>query len=115
MRMSFSLSSRLLFATSLLAIVAACATNPATGRREFNLMSEAQEVALGQESDPQIRKEMGVYDDAALVAYVRGIGEKMARISERPTLQWRFTIVDQPAINAFAVPGGFIYFTRLSV
>lgn len=116
MRKSFSPSSRLLCAASLLAsllaTVTACATNPATGRREFNLMSEGQEVALGLESDPQIRKEMGVYDDAALVAYVRGIGEKMARISERPTLQWRFTIVDQPAINAFAVPGGFIYFTR---
>ena len=47
-------------------LMAACATNPVTGRREISLMSEAQEIALGKESDAQIRQEMGVYDDAAL-------------------------------------------------
>ena len=96
----------------MLGVAAACATNPVTGRREFNLMSEAQEISIGQEADPQIRQEMGVYDDAALQAYVQNIGLRMAKISERPQLPWRFTVVDQPAINAFAVPGGFIYFTR---
>ena len=94
------------------AIAVACATNPVTGRREFNLMSEAQEISIGQESDPQIKQEMGVYNDAALQAYVAGIGQRIAKISERPQLPWRFTVVDQTAINAFAVPGGFIYFTR---
>jgi predicted Zn-dependent protease len=96
----------------LLALTFACATNPVTGRRELNLMSEAQEISLGQESDPQIRQEMGVYDDPALLAYVNDIGLRMAKASERPNLPWHFTVVDQPAINAFAVPGGFIYFTR---
>ena len=96
----------------LLVLTAACATNPVTGRREFNLMSEAQEISIGQESDPQIRREMGVYDDQALIAYVNDVGLRMAKVSERPNLPWRFTVVDQPAINAFAVPGGFIYFTR---
>lgn len=110
--MTAQISSRLLCTAALLGVVAACATNPVTGRREFNLMSEAQEISLGQESDPQIKQEMGVYNDAELIAYVTGIGEKMAKLSERPNLPWHFTIVDQPAINAFAVPGGFIYFTR---
>jgi predicted Zn-dependent protease len=96
----------------LVALLAACATNPVTGRREFSLMSEAQEISLGQESDPQIKQEMGVYNDPDLQAYINTIGQRIAKVSERPQLPWRFTIVDQPAVNAFAVPGGFIYFTR---
>ncbi len=103
---------RVPFGILLLALAAACATNPVTGRREFNLMSEAQEISLGQESDPQIKQEMGVYNDAALDTYISGIGQRIAKISERPHLPWRFTVVDQPAVNAFAVPGGFVYFTR---
>ncbi len=95
-----------------LAAGAACATNPATGRRELSLMSEAQEVSLGRESDAQIREEMGVYDDPALQRYVSDIGLRLAKASERPGLPWQFTVVDQAAINAFALPGGFIYVTR---
>jgi predicted Zn-dependent protease len=97
---------------ALLALAVACATNPVTGRREFNLMSEAQEISIGQESDPEIKQEMGVYNDPALTSYISNIGQRIAKTSERPQLPWRFTVVDQPAINAFAVPGGFIYFTR---
>jgi predicted Zn-dependent protease len=93
-------------------IVAACATNPVTGKREFTLMSEAQEIALGRESDAQIRAEMGVYEDNALQQYVSRIGLRLAKISERPNLPWQFTVLDQPAVNAFALPGGFIYITR---
>jgi predicted Zn-dependent protease len=96
----------------LVAVLAACATNPVTGRREFSLMSEAQEISIGQESDPQIRQEMGVYNDPALESHISDIGQRIAKVSERPHLPWRFTVVDQPAVNAFAVPGGFIYFTR---
>jgi predicted Zn-dependent protease len=97
---------------SLLAVVAACAVNPATGRREVSLMSEAQEISIGQESDAQVREEMGVYDDPELQRYISDLGLRMAKMSERPNLPWRFTVVDDPAINAFAIPGGFIYVTR---
>jgi len=93
-------------------LVAGCAVNPATGEREFSLMSESQEIAIGQEMDPQIAAEMGVYDDPALQKYVSGIGQRLAAASERPNLPWKFTVVDSPAINAFAIPGGFIYLTR---
>jgi predicted Zn-dependent protease len=75
-------------------------------------MSEAQEIALGRESDSQIKAEMGVYNDPELQKYVSDIGLRLAKLSERPTLPWQFTVVDQPAINAFALPGGFIYVTR---
>ena len=94
------------------ALVAACATNPVTGEREFTLMSESQEIAMGRESDVQVRAEMGVYTDPELTKYVSDIGLRLAKLSERPNLPWQFAVVDQPAINAFALPGGFIYITR---
>jgi predicted Zn-dependent protease len=103
---------RLLTVATALFVMAACATNPATGRREISLMSEAQEISIGQEQDVIIRREMGVYDDAALQEYVSRIGLALAKQSERPTLPWHFTVVDAPAINAFALPGGYIYLTR---
>jgi len=99
-------------AVVLIGLLSACATNPVTGRRELNFMSEAQEISIAQESDPQIKQEMGVYNDPALQEYVTAIGMKMAKISERPNLPWRFTVVDVPAVNAFAIPGGGIYVTR---
>lgn len=75
-------------------------------------MSEAQEIAIGQEQDAQIRAEMGVYRDEALQDYVSRIGLALAAHSERPRLPWQFTVVDSAAINAFALPGGYIYLTR---
>jgi predicted Zn-dependent protease len=92
--------------------LAACATNPVTGQREYNLMSEAQEAQLGLEMDPQVRAEMGLYPDAGLQEYVHGVGMRLAKASERPDLPWRFAVVDVPAVNAFALPGGYIYITR---
>jgi predicted Zn-dependent protease len=96
----------------LTATALGCATNPATGNREFSLMSEAQEIQLGQEMDAQVKREMGVYEDAELQRYVSDVGMRLARASERPNLPWHFTVVDEPAVNAFALPGGYIYITR---
>ncbi len=93
-------------------LAVSCATNPATGNREFSLMSEAQEIQLGQQMDGEVRKEMGVYEDAALQRYVQDIGMRLARASDRPNLPWHFTVIDSPAVNAFALPGGYIYLTR---
>jgi predicted Zn-dependent protease len=92
--------------------LAACATNPATGQRQFSLMSEAQEIQIGREADVEIRREMGVYDDPELQRYVNAIGQRLAKASERPELPWSFAVIDEPAVNAFALPGGFIYLTR---
>ncbi|MFA5908580.1 MAG: M48 family metalloprotease [Vicinamibacterales bacterium] len=98
--------------TVLVAVTAACATNPVSGKRQMSLLSEAEELAIGQQQDVEIRREMGVYDDPALQAYVTEIGQDLARASHRPNLPWSFTIVDNPAINAFALPGGYVYITR---
>ena len=66
------------------ALASACATNPATGKRQFSLMSEEQEIAIGQQQDVEIRKEMGVYSDREIQTYVPDIGLKLAQRSERP-------------------------------
>src|SRR5688572_27976163 len=102
---------RLLF-TLLVTVSAACATNPVTGKRQMSLLSEADEIAIGQQQDAEIRREMGVYSDEALQRYVNDVGQQLARLSHRPNLPWSFTVVDNPAINAFALPGGYIYLTR---
>jgi predicted Zn-dependent protease len=75
-------------------------------------MSEAQEIQIGQEMDQQVRQEMGLYDDRELQSYVADIGLRLAKNSHRPHLPWHFAIVDVPAVNAFALPGGYIYLTR---
>ena len=94
------------------AVLVACATNPATGKRQISLMSEAQEISAGQEADAQVKMEMGIYNDPNLQEYVSGIGMRLAKLSERPNLPWHYTVVDSPAVNAFALPGGYIYVTR---
>ena len=97
---------------AVIALGAACATNPVTGKKQMTLLSEAEELAIGQQQDAEIRREMGVYDDVELQRYVNDIGQQLARNSHRPNLPWSFTIVDVPAINAFALPGGYVYLTR---
>lgn len=99
-------------ALALLVWQAGCATNPVTGEREFVLVSESQEIAMGQQYAPEIAASMGLYENEELRRYVSDIGLSMAHASERPELPWNFEVVDDPAVNAFAVPGGFIYFTR---
>ena len=89
-----------------------CATNPVTGKTEFMLMSESQEIQLGRESDPQITGAYGLYQDASLTQYIDDLGQRMATISHRPNLQFTFRVLDSPVVNAFAVPGGFVYVTR---
>jgi predicted Zn-dependent protease len=103
---------RVLLLTVLLAAAAACASNPVSGKREVSLMSEADEIAMGRQGDAEIRREMGVYNDEELQRYVSGIGEKLASVSHRPSLPWTFTVLDSPVVNAFALPGGFVYVTR---
>lgn len=92
--------------------IAACATNPVTGKSEFTLMSEAEEIRVGGEADKELRAEMGVYEDPALQTYVSGVGMRLAASSQRPNLPWHFAVVDEADINAFALPGGYVYITR---
>ena len=98
----------LLLATGL----STCSRNPATGERQLSLYSTQQEIQMGRQSDESIVRAMGIYEDEDLQSYVSEMGQEMAALSERPDLPWTFRVVDEPAINAFALPGGFIYVTR---
>ncbi|HLB53716.1 MAG TPA: M48 family metalloprotease [Gemmatimonadales bacterium] len=92
--------------------LAGCATNPATGQREVSLVSESQEIALGEQTATAARAAIGVYPDSGLQRYVRGVGMRLSGITERASLPWNFEVVDDPEVNAFAAPGGKIFVTR---
>jgi predicted Zn-dependent protease len=89
-----------------------CATNPATGQKQFMLVSESQESSMGKEADQQFHSLYGDFPDASLQAYVESVARPLAAVSERPNLPWTFRLVDDPQVNAFALPGGYVYVTR---
>ena len=93
-------------------VTVACATNPVTGKRQLVLMSEAQEIEMGRQADKEVVASIGLYPDERLQEYVQSLGAPLAAKTERPALPWTFRVVDDPAVNAFAIPGGFIYVTR---
>ena len=101
--------------TSLLGIailVSTCSRNPVSGKQQFALMSEKREIAMGAQYDPSVTAQFGVYPDEKLQQFIDRKGQQMARVSHRPHLKYDFKILDSPVINAFAVPGGYVYFTR---
>lgn len=103
---------RWLPAAVLALLQAACATNPVTGGSDFVLMSEEQEISLGREYSAEVTREMPAYDNPELARLVQSVGEAVAANSHRPELIYRFTVLDSPRVNAFALPGGYIYITR---
>ena len=90
----------------------ACVRNPATGSRQLSLVSESQEIGMGRDFDKQVDAAIGLYADSSLQRWIQAFGKRLADLSERPNLPWTFRIVDDSAVNAFALPGGFIYVTR---
>jgi predicted Zn-dependent protease len=105
-------------ALSLIAVLAsgpACTrvVNPATGQTEFTAMSPTQEIELGRQQHPQILMQFGgAYDDPQLQAYVTRIGNQLKAVSELPDLDFTFTVLNTDVVNAFALPGGYVYITR---
>ena len=93
-------------------LLGGCATNPVTGDSDFTLTSEAEEIRQGRDYHSRIVARYGVYDDPELQAYVDRVGQRLARASHRSHLEYTFTVLDSPDINAFALPGGYIYITR---
>ncbi len=100
------------FLAAVFMLFNSCSTNPVTGKKNVMLMSEAQEIQMGQEADPQIVAQFGLYDNDVLQKFIDEKGQKMAAVSHRSNLKYEFKIVDSPVLNAFAVPGGYVYFTR---
>ncbi len=89
-----------------------CATNPVSGKTELALVSEAQEIQMGQQAAQQAAQQYGLVDNPKLQAYLTALGQKLAAQSERPQLPWSFSVVDDATPNAFALPGGPIFVTR---
>ncbi len=96
----------------LLLTLAGCATNPVTGSPNLVLMSEEQEIALGVKTHEAVLKQYQVYDDPELQEMVNRLGQDLAARSHRSHLNFTFTVLDSPQVNAFATPGGYIYITR---
>jgi predicted Zn-dependent protease len=97
---------------TIIAAVVSCAVNPVTGKRQIMLMSEADEVQQGLAYDPQVIATFGEYKDDEILSFIQARTNEMGLISHRPKLQYHIKILDSPVVNAFAVPGGFIYLTR---
>jgi predicted Zn-dependent protease len=101
----------LLFTATVLLVIS-CAVNPVTGKKQIMLMSEAQEIQLGLTYDPQVMATFGPYPDNTLQNFVQEKGVELGKISHRPNLEYHVKVVDSPVVNAFAVPGGYVYLTR---
>ena len=102
----------LALATTLLTACGSQVINPVTGQAERSVMSEAQEIEEGRKAHAEVLKEYPALKNPKLQAYVNGIGQALAKQSQRANLQWTFTVLDSPEINAFALPGGYVYVTR---
>lgn len=96
----------------LAAAAAGCAVDPVSGRRELMLLSESDEVALGQRTDRDIVRRYGLYADDGLGRFVSDLGRRLGAVSHRPQIKYVFKVLDSPVVNAFAVPGGYVYMTR---
>ena len=103
---------RLLIIGLALSLLAGCAQNPVTGQNDFVMMSENQEIAVGRQADEQVKKQYQVFESKALQDYVNRVGQRLAKQSHRPGLHYRFAVLDSAEINAFALPGGYVYITR---
>src|SRR5215468_4799215 len=103
---------KLILCACFAALLTGCAKNPVTGKREIVLVSESQEIAMGAQSHEQVQREYGFVPDEKLQRYVQAMGNKLAAVSHRPALSWHFTVVNSPVVNAFALPGGYVYLTR---
>lgn len=96
----------------LLFWIPSCAVNPVSGKQELMLLNETDEINLGRGTDVRIVQEYGLVEDPKLIAYLNDICQRLGKTSHRPNLNYHFKILDVSVVNAFAVPGGYVYFTR---
>ena len=96
----------------LIPFLVSCAINPVTGNPNLVLISENREKEIGLEEHEKVLASMPLYKDEELLVYVREVGNRVAAASHRPDLEYIFNIVDSPEINAFALPGGYVYVNR---
>jgi predicted Zn-dependent protease len=89
------------------------ATNPITGQTQFMLFPESHDTRIGKTYAPEIEKQMGGrIEDQTLQTYIDNIGQKIARVSHYRNFEYHFTAVNSKTVNAFAMPGGYIFITK---
>ncbi len=103
---------RLLCAAAACAVFAACVRNPATGNLQLNLISESQEIEMGKQAAQEVEQSIGLYKDPKIQSYVANLGQTLSQQTTRKNLPWQFHVVEDAAVNAFALPGGPVYVTR---
>lgn len=93
--------------------LSACSTNPATGDNQFTaLLPASQEASVGAQEHQKVQQTFGDFVDGPVADYVSRIGNKIAAHTERKDVQYKFFVIDSPVVNAFALPGGYIYVSR---
>jgi predicted Zn-dependent protease len=93
--------------------LSSCATNPVTGRPDLVMQSESGEINRAKQVHPMLLQQFGgPYQDMRVQAYVNEVGQRAAKVSHRPDLQYTFTVLDSQDINAFTTGGGYVYITR---
>lgn len=93
-------------------VLVSCATNPATGRPSLVLMGEGRELEIGREEHEKVMSSMRIMEDGPVTEYVNEVGQRLAAVSHRDDMDFTFTVIDNPEINAFALPGGYVYINR---
>ncbi len=96
----------------IIVFISGCQINPATGNKEISLMSSKEEDLIGKQEHDKIIKQYGIYNDSVLGNYINSLGNFLVSTSELSNKKFTFTILDSPIVNAFALPGGYIYLTR---
>ncbi len=92
--------------------ISSCAYNPATGGIDTVFMSESKEIETGKKEKEKLLKSIPLYPEGDLTRYINDLGQKIVKISNRPDLDYTFTLVDSPDINAFTLPGGHVFIYR---
>lgn len=113
--MSLKSKKVVVYLTSLFCIgflLYGCYKNPVTGKKELSFMSEEKEKAIGKQSDPEVVAQFGLYEDDKIQQFINEKGQEMVKVSHRPNLDFEFKVLNSPVVNAFALPGGYVYFTR---
>lgn len=97
----------------LFPMITGCGVNPVTGKTELQIISDSEEVILGELSRKEAEAQFGgIMYNKEIEEYVNYVGQKLVRVSHRPKFQYTFKVVNSKILNAFAIPGGFIYITQ---
>lgn len=97
---------------SIFILTACVAENSVTGRSQFIMIPPSQDAALGLEALNEVKKSAPVVTTGSMAARVKRIGQRIAAISDKPELPWEFIVIDEPVLNAWALPGGKVAIYR---